>query len=254
MNECENPIDVFSDYRSMDSRHCEAELDGKAKIGGDIEIKGIIEAGVRFIIEKCEEAAGKVATGYRGDAAETGDNCHAAATGNRGHAVVTGGRGHAAATGEGGHAAATGKGGHAVAIGDDGHATTTGYRGNAATAGYRGHALAAGNRSNAIATGYRGNAAATGEGGHAVVTGYGGHAVAIGNRGNAETKDGIAAAFGREGKAKGGKIGSWIVLSDWRYENGEWKLYGVKAKEVDGKSIKPGVWYTMKNGRVVEAE
>ena len=51
----------------------------------------------------------------------------------------------------------------------------------------------------------------------------------------------------------GDEVGSYIVLSDWRFENDEWKLSGVKARKVDGKHIKPGVWYTIKGGKVVEA-
>ena len=80
-----------------------------------------------------------------------------------------------------------------------------------------------------------------------------GSAAASGEYGNARTRNGVAAAIGFEGKAMGDEVGSYIVLSDWRLENDGWKLYGVKARKVDGKHIKPGVWYTIKDGKVVEA-
>ena len=102
------------------------------------------------------------------------------------------------------------------------------------------------------ASGEHGNAAASGEHGNAAASGWCGNAAASGWCGNAKTSNGVAAAIGFEGKAMGDEIGSYIVLSDWRRENDEWKLYGVKARKVDGKHIKPGVWYTMKDGKVVE--
>ena len=84
-------------------------------------------------------------------------------------------------------------------------------------------------------------------------SGENGNAAASGENGNARTRNGVAAAIGFNGKAMGDEVGSYIVLSDWRFENDEWKLYGVKARKVDGKHIKPGVWYTIKDGKVVEA-
>ena len=84
-------------------------------------------------------------------------------------------------------------------------------------------------------------------------TGDSGSAAATGDRGSASTKNGVAAAVGFNGKAKGDDVGSYIVLADWRFEKGEWNLHGVEARKVDGETIKAGVWYTMKEGKVVEA-
>ena len=94
------------------------------------------------------------------------------------------------------------------------------------------------------ASGWYGNAAASGEQGNAAASGW---------SGNASTKNGVAAAVGFNGKAKGDDVGSYIVLADWRFEKGEWNLHGVEARKVDGETIKAGVWYTMKEGKVVEA-
>ena len=111
---------------------------------------------------------------------------------------------------------------------------------------------ASGEYGNAAASGRSGNAAASGWSGNAAASGESGNAAASGEYGNARTRNGVAAAIGFKGKAMGDEVGSYIVLSDWRFENDEWKLYGVKARKVDGKHIKPGVWYTIKDGKVVE--
>ena len=103
------------------------------------------------------------------------------------------------------------------------------------------------------ASGRSGNAAASGRYGNAAASGWYGNAAASGWYGNASTKNGVAAAIGFNGNAKGGDVGSYIVLADWRFEKGEWNLHGVEARKVDGEIIKAGVWYTMKEGKVVEA-
>ena len=103
------------------------------------------------------------------------------------------------------------------------------------------------------ASGRSGNAAASGRSGNAAASGRAGNAAASGWYGNASTKNGVAAAVGFNGKAKGDDVGSYIVLADWRFEKGEWNLHGVEARKVDGETIKAGVWYTMKEGKVVEA-
>ena len=63
-------------------------------------------------------------------------------------------------------------------------------------------------------------------------------------------KDSVAIACGRNSKAKA-SIGSAIVVVE-RDDFG--KLLGIKAAIVDGKRLKPDVFYTLKNGRIVKAE
>ena len=53
---------------------------------------------------------------------------------------------------------------------------------------------------------------------------------------------------GHAGKAKG-KIGSWIVLTEW--ENG---VPNVVARRIDGVEVKEDVWYKLENGVLVEAQ
>lgn len=67
---CENPLDTFWYYRPTDSRYCEVDVDDNGernstdskvcgkhiKISAEIGLKGVINAGVRFVFDKCESA------------------------------------------------------------------------------------------------------------------------------------------------------------------------------------------------------
>ena len=106
---------------------------------------------------------------------------------------------------------------------------------------------ATGNYGAASATGYYGAASATGYYGAASATGYHGAASATGEAS-------IAVASGIEGKAMGA-LGCAICL----VERGEWDgetypIVSVKAAIVDGETIKPGVWYTLKGGEFVACD
>ena len=102
---CENPLDTFRYYAPPDSRYCEVDVDDNGernsddtkicgkhiKIGAEIGLEGVINAGVRFVFDKCESATEECASGVRGNAA---------ASGERGTAVVTGAYGDASALGK----------------------------------------------------------------------------------------------------------------------------------------------------------
>jgi hypothetical protein len=111
---CENPLDTFRYYRPTDSRYCEVDVDDNGernstdskvcgkhiKISAEIGLKGVINAGVRFVFDKCESATEENASGESGNAAASGWRGNAAASGWRGTAVVTGFAGRATALGE----------------------------------------------------------------------------------------------------------------------------------------------------------
>ena len=58
----------------------------------------------------------------------------------------------------------------------------------------------------------------------------------------------VACALGYEGRAKGTK-GCWLVLAEWK--DGHRK--DVRCFYVDGESVKANVLYTLKDGKLVEA-
>ena len=110
---CENPLDTFCYYRPTDSRYCEVDVDDNGerndadskvcgkhiKIGVEIGLKGVINAGVRFVFDKCRSASEENASGWSGNAAASGKMGNAAASGESGTATVTGRHGKASAIG-----------------------------------------------------------------------------------------------------------------------------------------------------------
>ena len=226
---CENPLDTFRYYRPGESRYCEVELEDNGersggdtkicgkhiKIGAEIGLKGVINAGVRFVFDKCESATEENASVWMGNAA---------ASVWRGNAAASGARGNAAASGESGNAAASGESGNAAASGDLGNAAASGDLGNAA------------------ASGWRGNAAASGRRGTAVVTGFVGRAIARGEQC-------LAVAWGEDSLARG-NVGNWIVVSE---HDDDGNIIDAKIAKVDGDTIKSDTWYKLVNGEIMEA-
>lgn len=101
---CENPLDTLRYYRPGDSRYCEVEIEDNGernsddskvcgkhiKIGAEIGLKGVINAGVRFVFDKCESATEENASGESGNAAASGVRGTAAVTGRHGKASAIG--------------------------------------------------------------------------------------------------------------------------------------------------------------------
>ena len=282
---CEAPMDVLSYYSPADgSRYFEAELKDvspereisdtkvcgkKITIGAEIGIPGLVKAHVEYVKQRCEKAAEQTASGWRGNAAASGERGNAAASGVSGNAAASGVSGNAAASGVGGNAAASGESGNAAASGVSGNAAASGVRGNAAASGERGNAAASGERGNAAASGVGGNAAASGESGNAAASGWRGNAAASGERGNAAAsgergtatvsgpygsaeasgEQTVAIAWGVHSKARG-KTGSYIVCAEYDDENGTIKE--ARLGLIDGETLKPDTWYSLKGGEFVE--
>ena len=116
---CENPLDVLGYYppygEKGSSRYCivkgsgNIDRDGddtkvacsKLHISAEIGLKGIIEAGVKFILDKVNWKDNKKSnTGNRSAATNTGDRSAATNTGNRSAAEVTGKESIAIVTGK----------------------------------------------------------------------------------------------------------------------------------------------------------
>jgi len=67
--------------------------------------------------------------------------------------------------------------------------------------------------------------------------------------------DSVSVSSGHEGKVKG-KKGCWFALTEWTYdaETQKTKPLCVKAFFIDGADVKEDVWYTLKNGELIECE
>ena len=241
LHACEMPLDVLGYYAPGDgSRYFEAELEDvsdemysddtkrvgkKLTLSAEIGIPGLVKAQVEYVKAQCDF-----------------DNAIKKANREK--------KNHA--TGESGAASATGESGAASATGESGAASATGWRGAASATGWRGAASATGWRGAASATGVSGAASATGESGAASATGVSGAASATGWSGAASaTGDGcVAMAAGLYGRVMG-EIGNAIVCVE-RKTNGE--IAAILSGIVDGETLKPGVWYTVKNGEWVEVQ
>ena len=220
---CEYPLDVFDYYAPADSRFFVADLDGATdetksddtkRVGTKIKLKA--EIGIPGIV--------KAAVEYIKEKAESSKN----QTGDRSVATNTGYRSAATNTGNWSAATNTGDCSAATNTGDCSAATNTGDCSAATNTGYRSAATNTGDRSAATNTGDR--SAATVDG-----------------------KESIAIVTGVDCKASGA-IGCWLVLTDRGGWNGETSpIKEVRAVKVDGDTIKPGVFYKLVDGEVIEA-
>lgn len=64
-------------------------------------------------------------------------------------------------------------------------------------------------------------------------------------------KEGVACARGTTAKVKGGMGAVLVIVVE---PNDSYKIKEWKAGVVDGKTLKPDVWYTLKDGEFVEVE
>ena len=170
---CENPMDVLNYYNPADSRYCEVEGSGtidkdtkdtndtkvavsKLHISEEIGLKGLIEAGVKFILDKVNWKDNKESnTVYRSAATNTGYRSAATNTGD-----------YSAATNTGDQSSATNTGDYSAA-------TNTGRQSSATNTGYRSAATNTGDYSAATNTGDYSAAIVEGKDSIAIVTGYG---------------------------------------------------------------------------------
>jgi hypothetical protein len=220
-------------------------------IMAEVKIPALLKAAVEFVFSKVKSSptvsattgnsAHSATTGDSAHSATTGNSAHSATTGDSAHSATTGNSAHSATTGYCAHSATTGYCAHSATTGNSAHSATTGYSAHSATTGYFAHSATTGNFAHSATTGYFAHSATTGNSAHSATTGNCAHSAVAG-------KECIAASLGIAGQAKGSK-GNWLVLAEW--VDGKIKSMGIAI--VDGKKIKADTFYTLKDGKFMEA-
>ena len=286
---CENPLEVFYYYTPNNSRFCQVEgggsvdtskIDSKVAtshihISEEIGLNGLIDAGLKYILNKVElnhkkdqttreksvasttrDQSAAICTGSYSSATSTGNysvstnsghQSLATSTGN--YSVSTNSGAQSVAANTGNHSASTNNGYHSAAInvGDCSVATNTSRYSVSANTGFYSVSINSGNDSLATNTGYKSSATNSGKQSAAI---------SIGDKSLAtvEGKESVAVVTGKDSMACG-TLGSWIVLTERGDFDGEINpIKEVKAFKVDGVNIKENTFYRLINGKAVEVE
>ena len=221
---CENPLDVFKYYPPATSRYCKVDLDANEQKEDDSK-----RVGKKILILDEISLQDMINAGIA--YIEAGVNWEDSASTNTGdHSVSTNTGYRSVSTNTGYRSASTNTGDHSVS-------TNTGHNSVSTNTGH-----------NSASTNTGHNSASTNTGDHSVSTNTGDHSAAV-----VEGEESVAAAIGYKSKAKG-SLGSFLVLADWIETDGGRHIVDVKSVKVDGEKIKPGVFYTMKDGEIIEAD
>ena len=283
---CENPLEVFYYYTPNNSRFCQVEGGGSVDkseadskvatshihISSEIGINGLIDAGLKYILNKVElnhkkaqktrEKSVASTTRDQSEAICTGSYSSATSTGNYSAAINSGHQSLATSTGKysvstnsgaqsvaantGNYSASTNNGYHSAAInvGDCSVATNTSRYSVSANTGFYSVAINSGNDSLATNTGYKSSATSSGKQSTAISTGAHSLATVQGN-------ESVAVVTGKDSMACG-TLGSWIVLTERGDFDGEINpIKEVKAFKVDGVNIKENIPYKLVDGQAV---
>ena len=215
---CEYPLDVLKYYSPNNmSRYCEVDLDD---VSDEKSCNDSKRCGKKIAVKAEIGIAGLVKATVDFVMENIKDENKEANTGD-----------YSASTNTGDYSASTNTGDYSAS-------TNTGYRSASTNTGYR---------SASTNTGYR--SASTNTGDYSASTNTGDYSAS-----DVSGKESVAAALGIESKAKGA-LGCWIVLAEWEQdEKFNWHRKDVQCFKVDGETVKPDTWYTLKDGKPVEAD
>ena len=142
-----------------------------------------------------------------------------------------------------------GSSGNLAQIGSSGYYAQIGSSGNLAQIGSSGDYAQIGSSGNLAKIGSSGDYAQIGSSGNLAKIGSSGNLAKI----NSTGKYAVICCAGDNCIAKG-KIGSWITLSEWKFDENEKCNIPicVKTEKIDGIKIKEDTFYRLKNGEFVE--
>ena len=270
---CENPLDVLNYYYSIDSEFCEVESKGeiikegnkfcasKIKIGVKMELKSLIGASIDFIFSKAK----KTSYGHCAQLASSGDCAKLASSGDCAQLASSGYGAQLASSGNDAQLVSSGYDAQLASSGNDAKLVSSGHDANLASSGYGAKLASSGDDSqlassgygaNLVSSGYGAKLASSGNDARLSSSGYGAKLVSSGYGAQLASSGGgsICAGIGINNYAKG-KIGSWIVLAEWKF-NSDVKRFpkNVKSVKIDGTIIKEDVFYKLENNEFVEVK
>ena len=266
---CLDPLDCLRYYDPCDSVYHEVEIDNVSeqreddtkvvakdiKIGSRISIKDIVKESIDFTFSNVQkENNTDCASGHSSIQAASGNSSSQAASGDSSIQAASGNSSSQAASGDSSIQAASGNYSRQAASGNYSSQAASGYSSSQAASGYSSSQAASGHSSRQAASGYSSRQAASGYSSRQAASGYSSRQAASGDYSSQETtgKNCVMMSAGNEGQAKG-KIGSWIVLTEWKSRGNE-SIPTVVAKRIDGTEVKEDTWYTLKNGEFVEVK
>ena len=187
--------------------------------------------------------------GSTGDYAKIDSSGDYAKIDSSGDAAQIGSSGDYAQIGSTGYAAKIGSSGDYAKIDSSGDAAQIDSSGDAAQIGSSGDYAKIGSSGDAAQIGSTGDYAKIGSSGDAAKIGSSGYAAKIGSSG----EHSVVMAAGHNSIAKA-KIGSWITLAEWEYNDGVWVPICVKTEQVDGERIKADTFYKLIDGEFKEVD
>ena len=260
-------------------------------VEAEIKIADMVKLGVKAVMDRVSKnvkGTKNKASGYKFTGAASGNCSTGAASGNCCTGAASGDWSTGAASGDWSTGAASGDWSTGAASGDWSTGAASGYKSTGAASGYKSTGAASGDCSTGAASGNCSTGAASGNCSTGAASGDCSTGAASGNcstgaasgdwstgaaSGNWSTgaasgdwstgaasgeyckaeafgKDSIAVANGAHSKARGA-MGCYLVLTE--YDNNG-SMICAKMSQVDGKTIKENVWYTLKNGEFVEVQ
>ena len=189
--------------------------------------------------------------GSSGYYAKIGSSGYYAKIGSSGDYAQIGSSGYSAQIGSSGYSAKIGSSGDYAQIGSSGDSAQIGSSGDSAQIGSSGYYAQIGSSGDYAQIGSSGDYAKIGSSGDSAKIGSSGDFAKIGSSGDFAQIDSsgeksIVSAIGFKSVAKA-KVGSWITLAEYKFENERWVVDYVKTEYVDGERIKADTFYVLYN-------
>ena len=261
MRFCKNPLDCLDYYPLIDdngdlTEFAEVEAidepvtddnkkysSKKLKIGAKLDLPHFIKTSIDFLIE---ETAGDNNSGNWARMASSGNTAQMASAGDFAHMASSGNRARMASSGNTAQMASAGDWTQIASSGNRARMASAGDWTQIASSGNWAHMASSGNWARMASSGNTAQMASAGDLAHMASAGDSAQIASSG-------RFAVICCTGKDSIVKA-KKGSWITLSEWKYDD---KLKAiipicVKTEYVDGEKIKEDVFYILKNGEFEE--